>query len=536
MKNIFKALFLTLALAFVFSSCAKWEDYNTNPYGVTDEMLAADYNNIGAYYPQIMQSVYYNYRNSNWIFQLVQNLTADLWCGYMANAAAFNGNANTGNLNMYDSWIAEEWSVTYKRVMSPIFNSIAPQADNDEYRHFYAPALIMKVLAMSRLTEAYGPCIYSKYGQSATGGNFESQQDTYNAFFNDLDVAVDALDGFIKYTGSNISGSFKKFDDWCDGDFAKWIRFANTIRLRLAMHLQKVDEGKAKAEFAKAMNNPYGLLNGKSDVVTMHASTWNHPLYTLGQGWQNCYVGAVMQTFLVGYDDPRLPKYFLEATNEKCVAEGQKWAGMRMGNDSPDGTYYQGYSLANFNKTDPAIIMQPAEVSFLKAEAALRGWISGSAKDYYEEGVRASLDYYGLAGEADKYLASDAIPTKYTNPVNHAWDIDANNFLSPKWNDGDSNETKLERIIDQKYLAIFPDGYEAWLDLRRTGYPHQFPVILNASSGEAKMADGDIVRRMPYPQSVASSDAAGYQQAIGFLGGKDIPLTRTWWDVDKPNF
>ena len=101
MKNIFKALFLTLALAFVFSSCAKWEDYNTNPYGVTDEMLAADYNNIGAYYPQIMQSVYYNYRNSNWIFQLVQNLTADLWCGYMANAAAFNGNANTGNLNMY---------------------------------------------------------------------------------------------------------------------------------------------------------------------------------------------------------------------------------------------------------------------------------------------------------------------------------------------------------------------------------------------------------------------------------------------------
>ena len=532
MKTIFKALFAVLAITLVLSSCQKWEDYNTNPYGVTDEMLAADYNNIGAYYPQIMQSVYYNYNNSNWEFQLVQNLTADLWSGYMSNVSAFLGNANTGNLFMVDSWISSEWNLTYKRVMSPIFNSIKPLADNDQYRHFYAPALIMQVMAMSRLAECYGPCIYSKYGQSATGGNYESLQDSYNAFFNDLDVAVNALDNFIKTTGSNTSNNFKRFDNWCDGDFSKWIRFANTLRLRLAMHIVKVDAGKAKSEAQKAISNSYGLLNGKSDVVTMHASTWQHPLYTLSTAWTDCYMGAVIESFLTGYSDPREGKYFQETTDAAAKAAGMTFASLRMGNDAPGKSGYEGFSYCSTQKPDAAIIMVSAESQFLLAEAALRGWVSGSAKDYYEAGVKESFNQYGVGG-VDAYLASDAVPSDYVNPLNHSWDIKAVNFLSPKWNESASNEEKLERIIDQKYLAIYPDGYEAWTELRRTGYPRQYPVIVNASSD---LKNDEIVRRCTYPQSTISSDPTGYQQALGFLNGPDKASTRLWWDVDKGNF
>jgi len=532
MKTIFKALFVALAITFVFSSCQKWEDFNTDPYGVTDEMLAADYNNIGAYYPQIMQSVYYNYNNSNWEFQLVQNLTADLWAGYFSNVSAFLSNANTGNLFMVDSWIGSEWSLTYKRVMSPIFNSIKPLADNDQYRHFYAPALIMQVMAMSRLTDCYGPCIYSKYGQSATGGNYESMQDTYNAFFSDLDIAVNALDNYIKTTGSSTSDNFKRFDSWCDGDFSKWIRFANTLRLRLAMHIVKVDATKAKSEFQKAASNAYGLLSGKNDVVTMHASTWQHPLYTLSTAWNDCYMGAVLESLLTGYSDPREGKYFQETSDASFKAAGRNFASIRMGNDATSSTSRAPFSLLSAQKTDAAIIMVPAEAQFLLAEAALRGWVNGSAKDYYEAGVRESFSQYGVGG-VDAYLASDAVPADYLNPVIPSWNIRATNFLSPKWDESASNEVKLERIIDQKYIAIYPDGYEAWTDLRRTGYPHQYPVIINASSD---LKDDEIVRRCTYTNSIISSDEAGYQQALGFLGGPDKASTRLWWDVDKSNF
>lgn len=535
MKNIFKLLFIAVVCSVMFSSCTKWDRFNTNPFGVTDEMLEADYNDIGAYYPQIMTSVYYNYENSGWIFQRIQNLTADMWVGYMSNAGGFESNAYTANYNMIDDYVKREWEHTYNEFMSPVFNSIKPKADNDENRHFYAPALIMQVFAMSRVSDSYGPCIYGKYGQSATGGNFESQEESYDNFFNDLDIAIAAIDNYIVSTGSKTSKTFAKFDSWCDGDMSKWIRLANTIRLRLAMHLQKVDLTKAKAQFAKAMSNPYGLLEGKGDVITMHASTWRHPLYTL-VGWNNCYVGAVLQTFLTGYNDPRTYKFFKEATNGKCVEEGVKLAGVRMGNDSPGNQNYNGYSYAAMEKTAPGIIMQPAEVYFLKAEAALRGWISGDPKTFYEDGIKASFDYYGVADKAAAYLASTAVPADYTNPQNHAWDIKANNFLCPKWDDAASNEVKLERIIDQKYLALFPDGFEAWVDLRRTGYPHQFPVYYNASTGDGKMKDDDIVRRMPYPQSVITTDATGYQQALNFLGGKDVALTRVWWDKDVPNF
>ncbi|MBR5019848.1 MAG: SusD/RagB family nutrient-binding outer membrane lipoprotein, partial [Bacteroidales bacterium] len=158
--------------------------------------------------------------------------------------------------------------------------------------------------------------------------------------------------------------------------------------------------------------------------------------------------------------------------------------------------------------------------------------VSGSAKDYYEAGVKESFNQYGVGGVND-YLASDAVPADYINPVQPSWNIAAVNFLSPKWDDSASNEVKLERIIDQKYLAIYPDGYEAWTDLRRTGYPRQYPVIVNASSD---LKDNEIVRRCTYPQSTISSDPTGYQQALGFLGGPDKASTRLWWDVDKANF
>ena len=107
--------------------------------------------------------------------------------------------------------------------------------------------------------------------------------------------------------------------------------------------------------------------------------------------------------------------------------------------------------------------------------------------------------------------------------------------IGVKWNDADDLETRLEKIITQKYLALFPLSTEAWTELRRTGYPKLFPV-LNTDDGDGSIEQGDMIRRIPWvptdPVAAGMVDASG----ISALGGADEQATRLWWDVDAPNF
>lgn len=531
MKRIFETLAICLALGMALSSCQKWEEYNTDPFGVTEDMLAADYNNIGAYFPQIMQSVYFNYQDYAWEFQLMQNLTTDLWSGYMGTASAFSSNINTGTLSMIDGWVSAQWNNTYSYVMAPIFNSIEPQANNDDYYYFYAPALIIKVMAMHRVADAYGPVIYSAYGQSATGGVFDSVEEVYDHFFTDLDTALAQLDKFMtEFPGS---APFAKFDQWCGGDYVLWSKLANTIRLRLAMHIVKADPAKAKAQAEKAIANKYGVLEG-NEVVQVKASTWAHPLNMLTE-WKDIYMGAVLESLLTGYDDPRAEKFFTKTSNPSAVEAGLEYASIRMGIDMVEKAAYDGYSSCAQGKHDPGILCTASEAYFLRAEGVLRGWNmgGGSAKEFYESGVRSSFEYFGCSG-VEEYLQSNAVPADHKDPVTPANDIKAANTATPKWNDAASNEEKLEKIVIQKYIAGYPESYEAWTTLRRTGYPKQFPVIVNHSNGI--LGNDDIVRRMPYPSTQQTSNPEGYSQALSKLGGNDNAATRLWWDIDKPNF
>lgn len=536
MKRIVNAILSILVLGATLSACTAWEQQNVNPYGVTEDMLQADYNNIGAYYPQILQSVYFNFRDYAWDFQLTENLTADSWCGYLGNASQFQQNKNTTTYFMVDSWIGNLWNIVYDNVMSPIFNSIKPQADNEEYYYFYAPALITRVMAMAPVVNAYGPAIYSAYGQSATTNTYDSVQEAYNAFFADLDTAIADLDKFInEYPDSK---PFKTFDEWCDGDFSKWIRLANTIRLRLAMTIVKADPTLAKQQAEKAVSNKYGVLEGE-EIVQEHGASWKHPLWMI-TSWGDCLAGAVFTSYLTGYGDPRIAKYFTKNENEKAKAAGQEYSSVRMGLPPTAGdtkSDYAGYSTPSNGHEDPVTLCSAAEAYFLRAEGVLRGWNmgGGSVKEYYEAGVRASFAAWGCKG-ADDYLKSDATMADYVDPVTPSNNIAAVSTVTPKWDDSLSNEKKLEKIITQKYIALYPDGQEAWTNLRRTGYPKQFPLPAGVNASGGILGDNDIVRRVPYHEGLKSNDPTGYQSAVQKLGGTDNAATRLWWDKDVPNF
>jgi len=533
MKTLYKVIALATALTLGMTSCAKWEEYNTNPYGISEDMLAADYNNIGAYFPQILQSVYFNYQNYSWEFQLMTHLTCDQWCGYLASVDPFLSNQNTTTYKMVDSWIGAQWNNSYSYVMSPIHNSIKPQADNDDYYYFYAPAVVVRVMAMARTADCYGPIIYTKYGESATSNLFDSTKDAYDAFFKDLDWAHDAFDKFL--TEYPDSRPFQKFDEWCGGDFKLWIKLVNSERLRLAMHLVKVDPATAKAQAEKAVSDKYGVLENAADLVQEKASSWYHPLYQIGTQWGDTGMGAVIESLLTGYNDPREAKFFTQTTHQAAVDAGMEYFSFLSGGANHAMSDYKGYSACNVQPQDPGIIFTVAEAYFLRAEGALHGWnMGGTAAELYEKGVKASFEQYGLSGEVEAYLNSSNAPADHVDPVYPANNHVALNTTTPKWDDSLTNEQKLEKISTQKYIAMYPDGLEAWTTIRRTGYPKIFPVVENYSEGVLK--NEDVVRRMPYATSLQSSDPTGYASAVQLLGGTDNAATRIYWDVDKANF
>ena len=160
---------------------------------------------------------------------------------------------------------------------------------------------------------------------------------------------------------------------------------------------------------------------------------------------------------------------------------------------------------------------------------------------FYEAGIRsAQLDQrtnsqYGE--KVDEYMSvEEPVAYAYTDPMDHTNDIASVTKIGVKWNEGDTPETKLEKIITQKYIAGFPYSYEAWNDLRRTGYPKIFPV-LNVEDGDGSLVQGDLIRKIPLPGRDTSAGLSDIQTSgIEALGGTDTQGTRVWWDVEGSNF
>ena len=174
--------------------------------------------------------------------------------------------------------------------------------------------------------------------------------------------------------------------------------------------------------------------------------------------------------------------------------------------------------------------MNAAEITFLRAEGALRGWnMGGDAKSLYEQAITLSFDQYGLTG-ANTYVAdSQNKPQAYTDPMRTYSVAAPASTITIAWQDGDDKfEANLERIITQKWIAMFPCTVEAWSEYRRTGYPKLLPVVVNNSGGVIN--DKVIkIRRLWYPPREYSNNQY-ITEAVKMLGGDDNGATPLWWD------
>jgi hypothetical protein len=222
-----------------------------------------------------------------------------------------------------------------------------------------------------------------------------------------------------------------------------------------------------------------------------------------------------------------------------------QFIGIRSGVVLDDKSRYSGYSkplamgaAGNYfdSKTGLAKIATAPETYFLMTEAPLRRWANaGDIKSDYETGIQRSFEEWG-AGSASAYI-NDAVSTaspymdpKAKNPGQNDI-LTGSPYLSTitiKWDDAATTETKLERIITQKWIALYPDGQEAWSEFRRTGYPKLFPVVINNSGGT--ISTTAFIRRLPIPSKYQKSNPAGYQKAVATLSGPDNGGTKLWWD------
>ncbi len=307
------------AAMLLTNSCTKeFDNLNTDPNSLTDELYAIDNNNIGSLIPQMEESIYHNYGNPTWVFQIQQNLNSDIFSGYLMPPTPFAGGQNNSNYSLVAGWNSWAFSTAYLNVMTPWYKIKLKTKDLNTSLEFYGVATILKVLGMHRVVDTYGPIPYVKFGSVTPA--YDSQEEIYKTFFAELDEAVTLLK-------TKPASNLNAFDVMYAGNLDQWLKLANTLRLRLALRIVKANPSMAKVEAEKALAASEGLLTIKTDIAQVNDPKINHPLATIANAWGDIRMGASIETYVVGYNDPRLPKFFSLASDPALIPfiKGYVW-------------------------------------------------------------------------------------------------------------------------------------------------------------------------------------------------------------------
>ena len=529
-------IIMIMATALLLASCTKsFDDINTNQHQLTDEELANDYQNVGAFFSQMVSRVVlFDDGSGNCLssdYQVAQGLSADPFSGYVALTGTWRNGIHNGSYSFVSGWYDQMFTRAFSEVM-PAWQRVTRVADEMGQPAVAALATIVKVEALHRVTDMYGPIPYIHFGSGALGTAYDRQQEVYNRFFAELDSAIEVLTPLAESGGQLLPD----YDNVYEGNVTRWVKFANTLRLRLALRVAYANPGLAQREAEKSAACTVGFIETVSDRAQLQHGrlTYFHPNYDMAYNFNagEVRMGASMDSYMNGYSDPRLAAYFVPASNDN------KYHGVRLGVHNMNPTRYAGVYVSNLNidqATTPIVWMTAAEGFFLRAEAALRGWnMGGTARAFYEAGIRASFDENNVSG-ADNYVNnSTAKPARFVDRTSGGNNANALSTITIAWDDEADFETNLERIITQKWIAMYPDGCEGWAEFRRTGYPRLFPVVNNDSQG---LIDTQMqVRRCPFPVQEYNTNEAAVQAAIQLLdaealeGGQDNGGTRLWWD------
>lgn len=519
---------LALIVAFVAVSCTDFSELNT-----PSDRLPADNLDASQIGFQFAQSQFYGVRGGGG-YQIGKNLFGDLYAQYFATTAEnFDSDQNVP----VGSWVNSAWNFIYGTPAPQIQGLIDFTAEADMPVQ-NAIAKIWKVQIFHTITDQWGPIIYSEYGNGETSVPYDSQADIYSSMLEELESAIGVLDANLDQE------PFKGHDLVYDGNVTQWIKYANSLRLRLAMRVVYADETLAQDNAEAAVSHSIGVIEDNADNAMVATGTNSRNQMSTITNWGEFRMSATMESYLEGFDDPRAHRMFNNPVDEDWDDELR---GLRNGLPRPDkgvtvnplysdvDTRWLPESSGDFH---PYEVMRAAEVWFLRAEGELRGWNMGvaSAQEAYETGIETDMldEEYGAVEQADvdAYISSTATPADYTNPDQPSWDIAAPSDVPVAWDLLGGFERNLEQIITQKWLALYPDGVEAWAEARRTGYPKMFPRI---ASDNGDVPEDVMMKRLPFADAEESNNGAAVEAARGLLGGGDNAGTPLWWDQKDTN-
>jgi len=379
-----------------------------------------------------------------------------------------------------------------------------------------AMALVMKAWMVSNLTDMFGDIPYSEAFKALDGlyyPKFDTQQSIYTSLLADLKRANTLFSVTKPFEATDLI--YPLLDSKID--VMKWKKFTNSLRIRLLTRVSDRPEMNAPAEIAEIVSNPtiYPIIASNDDEAMMRYTPVKPFLSPFVEMTSTTFSGSRrMGKFLIDlmntpYVDGRRFRYATKDNNP--VATSQAYIGIGSGYSEKETTEmasagFGASTLATTLKGSnyPFPILTWSEVNFNLAEAALKGWIPGgvtSAQGYYNKGIEASWRQWSCT-----------------------WDGTAGtNFLARAAVKFSGTTATMERLMTQKYLAMFFCGFESWYDYRRTGYP-VLPI------GPAVQNDGILPRRFEYPLVVKATNKANYEEAASRIGGDNLK-TKVWWQL-----
>ncbi|WP_026897493.1 SusD/RagB family nutrient-binding outer membrane lipoprotein [Daejeonella oryzae] len=377
-----------------------------------------------------------------------------------------------------------------KEAKTLIPNNINTSAD--EKANQLAIADIMQVYAYSLLVNTFGDIPYT---EALDFSNSFPKFDDARTIHLDLLTRLDADIAALKLNAGSYGGS----DNIYQGDPAKWRIFAYTLKLKLGMMLADADPaGLAAAKAAAESSAPNVFTSNANNAVFKYysASPNTNPVWVnLVQSGRKDFVAAnTIVDKMNALADPRISIYFTTTD-----------AGNYVGGIYGTSNNYAAYSKPGDLLIDPAreyLFLDYAETEFLLAEAVERGFaVGGTAADHYNKAVTASIEYWGgTTAQATAYLANPA--------VNYAT----------------ATGTYRQKIGEQKWIALYDRGFDAWTEWRRLDYP-----IFNVPPGAPVLTYADIPVRFTYPVNEQNLNKTNYEAASSAIGGDKVQ-TKLFWD------
>lgn len=525
MKNIF--YFLLSVLLLITAACTdNFDEINTDPKNLTADALGQG--EFGLIFGTALYTPVHVGLNDRGSFQLAHSLFADIYANYMATTAP---NFDSDKFTLVGRWLNGAY-VDFYRDAAPAIKYVEDYSDENGYTIEHAIAKVWRVFAYHRITDYWGPIPYSEFGNGESVVRFDDQESIYQDFFATLDEAIGVLQSNASST-SFLGGN----DVVYSGKVSQWLKFANSLRLRLAMRVRYADPVLARTNAEAAIAG--GVIESNDDNGYVHTSNnWRNGYTTITQ-WGEFRMSADMESILKGYRDPRIAEYFAPAAepdpSDDPPGVSFPYEGMRNGQskENKQGIPFNTtasdmapiYTTAETAGPDWPLI-KASEVYFLRAEGALIGWNMGgrSAQQYYEDGIKASFEEYGLPVtdlSGSDYVNSANMPASFngsTPPVS---------TIPIAYKAGGSQEEQLEQIITQKWIALYPNSWEAWAERRRTGYPVLYPRL---NTDDPAIPVTAIPRRVPYTSTEYDNNLDGLATGLTALGGPDNGATRLWWD------